>query len=98
MSQVTHPSVPLSAQIRAHRMVALAVLLALIATAAAVLVLAIANHASTSSAVDTPQSALRADGGPDESNVAAAVGSGRAPAPAASRPDESNVAAAISGN
>jgi hypothetical protein len=58
-----------------------------------VLVLVIDNGASTTSgSVTKPQAALRSDGGPDESAVAASVGS----RPSAG-PDESSIAASIGG-
>ncbi len=105
MSQITHPPIQLSAQLRAHRLIALAALLALLAAAAVVLVLAIGNGASTSSTVDQAGTSslapVVASRGPvpnpvtiaraDESAVAAAVGS----QPTAVRPDESAVAAAV---
>ena len=90
MSQVTQPKVHFGAQIRAHRMLALAALFALLATAGVVLAIALADNQSTSTVSDQPVSAVRSDGGPEESAVAASVGSR-----AASRPDESKVAAAI---
>ena len=104
MSQVTHPQVPLTGQVRAHRRAAIAGLLALLATVAVVLVLTIGGESSQS--VATPSSTTQISHpnesgiaaavgkqptGPSESNVAAAVG--KQP----SGPSESNVAAAISG-
>jgi hypothetical protein len=105
MSHVMHPHIPLSAQVRAHRLIALTALLALMATAAVVLVLALGGGSTADPvAAGGVQPALRVHGGPDESSVAAAVGSrpvaaspGSGPAPATARPDESAIAAAISG-
>ena len=94
MSQVTHPALSARSQLRAHWLAALSALLALLATAAVVLVLAIDGGSSqTSAAVEQSQPALRADGGPDESAVAASVGSRTS-----AGPSESSVAAAIGGS
>ena len=79
MSQVTHPTMPLSAQLKSHRLVALAGLLALLGAAAVALVLAIGDGPSTTSVAERPLSTARADGGPEESSVAVAVAS-RGPA------------------
>ena len=76
MSQVPH-TIPLKNQIRNHWIVAVSALLALLATAAVVLVLAI-DGGSTDASTPVAQSshpAARSDGGPDESAVAASVGS-----------------------
>jgi hypothetical protein len=97
MSQVSHTTIPLTDQIRNHWIVALSALLALLATIAVVLALAI-DGGSTSASVPVAQSsnqAARSDGGPDESRIAAAVGSPSESAPLATRPDESKVAASI---
>lgn len=95
MSQVTHPTHPklqFGAQLRAHRRLVLAALLALLATAGVVLALALSENQSTTTTVsDQPVPAVRGDGGPEETAVAASVGSR-----SAGRPDESKVAAAIS--
>ena len=91
MSHVVQPRLQVPRQLRKHRLVALAGLLALAATVAVVLVLAIADNRSTSSVADLPQQVTRTDGGPEESAVAAAIGS----QPTVSRPDESRIAAAI---
>jgi len=95
MSQVTNPTLSARNQLRAHWVVGLSALLALLATAAVVLVLAIDGGSSGigNSVVDSHQPALRVDGGLDETAIAAAVGS--QPAPSAG-PDESAVAASIS--
>jgi hypothetical protein len=91
MSHITHPLTSARSQLRAHWIVALSALLALLATTAVVLVLAIDGGSSTTSSVaDQPQPALRTDGGPDESAVAATVGS----QPSAG-PSESAIAASI---
>jgi hypothetical protein len=93
MSQLTHPGISVRQQLRSHWILALSALLALLATAAIVLVLAIDGGSSeTSTAIEQPQPALRADGGPDESAVAASVGSR-----ASAGPSESSVAATIGG-
>ena len=91
MSHVTHPKLPLTAQVRSHRLVVLAALLALAATIAVVLVFAITHNASETAGGDRAQPVTRTDGGPEESAVAAAVGS----QPTVVRPDESSIAAAI---
>jgi hypothetical protein len=77
----------------------LAALLALIATTAVVLVVAIGDGASDPGPVaQTAQPVVRWDGHPDESAVAAATQSrGYVPA-GAGRPDESRIAASIAGN
>lgn len=90
MSQLTHPKLQFGAQLRAHRLIALAALLALLATAAVVIALALGDSQSTSTVGDQPVAAARPGGGPEESAVAASVGSRSVP-----RPDESRVAAAI---
>jgi hypothetical protein len=76
MSQVTHPRIPLTEQVRSHRIVALAGLLAFAATVAVVLVLAIGGDSSGTQepAAQQAQPSVRADGGPEESSVAASVG------------------------
>jgi len=98
MSQVSHTAIPLSDQIRNHWIVALSALLALVATIAVVLALAI-DGGSTKASAPVAQSShqvARSDGGPDESKVAASIGSASdESAPSASRPDESKVAASI---
>lgn len=116
MSQVTQPSISLTTRVRSPRRTAwLAALLALVVVVAAVvLILALDGESSDNGARAgvQAQSALRPDGGPEETTVAAAVGSRPAPIPDESRiaaavgastpkvssgPDESRVAAAISG-
>jgi hypothetical protein len=115
MSQVTSHTTTLRSQVRDHRIVAMSALLALFATAAIVLVLAIDGGSSdTSPVAQRSQSALRSDGGPEESAVAASLQApktadiGAAARAAADgvpglttwngRPDESRTAAAIAGN
>jgi hypothetical protein len=93
MSNISHRT-PLTTQIGEHRRIALAGLLALLATIAVVLVLAIGDDSTSSSdATSLPAGSpvARADGGPEETGVAAAI----APKPAVTAPDESNVAAAV---
>ena len=91
MSQPTQ-SLPLRRQLSAHRVVAISALLALLATAAVLLVLAIDGGSShTGSPVAHRfQPAARSDGGPEESAVAASVGS-----PTSAGPDENRTAVAI---
>src|SRR3954447_21105774 len=100
MSQVTHPTFSTRSQLRAHKVAALSALIALLATAAIVLVLAIDGGSSGTgtSAAERTQPALRGDGGPDESAVAASI-SRVAPVPQykTGGPDESAVASAVSG-
>jgi hypothetical protein len=94
MSQVTHPRFPVSQQVRAHKAAVIALLLALGATIAVVLVLAIDNSGVTAEPVAPgAQQSLRPDGGPEESGVAASV----SPPAAPTGPDESHTAASISG-
>jgi len=72
MSQVTSPTTTLRSQVRAHRIVGVSALVALLATAAIVLVLALDGGTSDeSSAAQSAQPALRTDGGLEESAVAA---------------------------
>jgi hypothetical protein len=100
MSQVTHSPIPLRTQLRSHWIVAVSALLALLATAAVVLVLVLDNESRDTggSVAQSSHSALRSDGGPDESSVAASVGS----APKAEVPEssayvsESRIAASLS--
>ena len=105
MSHATHPKPELSPHVRSYRPVVLAALLALIAMIAVLVVLAIADDQSTSSVFERPEQAVRADGGPEETAVAARIGAAlrggsamRVTAgsqPAVARPDESAIAAAI---
>ena len=94
MSQVGHAPLATRSQLRAHRVAALSALIALLATAAVVLVLAIDGGSSgTGTSVGARQQpALRVDGGPDEAAVAATVGSQAAPS---AGPDEAAVAATV---
>lgn len=91
MSHLSYPNAPLSERIRAHRLLTLATLLALLATAAIVLAIAIDQNPSTTSTVDRHQAAIRADGGPEETGVAAAI----AEQAIVAAPDESEIASAI---
>ena len=95
MSQFTQPRITIGQHVRAHRAAVLAALLALAATVALVLVLAIGQESGTATESVAPgaQEALRPDGGPEESGVAASVGSRSS----STGPDESRTAAAISG-
>jgi hypothetical protein len=81
MSQVTQPKVQFGATIRAHRMLVLAALLALLATAAVVLALVLTDTQSMSPVSDQPASAVRGDGGPEENATAATLGRGSAVPP-----------------
>jgi hypothetical protein len=75
MSQVTPSTTSVRSQLRAHWIVGISAVLALLATAAVVLVLAIDNGSSgTSSVAQKSQPAVPTDGGPDESAVATFVG------------------------
>ena len=112
MSQFSHPTVPVRSQIQAHKVAWIAALLAMVATATIALVLAIDGGSSTSSVAEQSQPAVRSDGGPNESSVAASVGSRPSTGPSESRiaasvggagavrptggPDESSVAASLS--
>jgi hypothetical protein len=95
MSQAT-PSIPLRDQLAAHRAVAVTALLALLATVAIVLVLAIDGGSTpTPSAVaESSEPQHLPNGRPDESATAAAISPPSEPAQAG-RPDESGIAAAI---
>ena len=74
MSHVGHPTLSTRSQLRAHWIVALSALVALIAATAVVLVLMIDDGASTaSSRTAAPQAAVRSDGGPNESAVASSI-------------------------
>jgi hypothetical protein len=91
MSQATQPTISLQDQIRAHWVVAVSALIALLAAAAVSLVLAIDSTPSQTSAPATGhQAALRSDGGIEESAVAASIG-----AQPTAGPDEARVASAI---
>lgn len=91
MSHVGHPTLSTKSQLRAHWIVALSALVALIAATAVVLVLMIDDGASTtSSRTAAPQAAVRSDGGPNESAVASSI----APRPTQS-PDEAARAALV---
>ena len=101
MSQLTHPTIARPKHGRARRAVLLGALLSATAVAVVVLILALAAGTSSQDAVPASMQAqpgVRADGGPDEGTVAAAIGSrnvSRPGATAGARPDESAVAAAI---
>ena len=115
MPQVAHPTSFTRTEIRSHRNAVIAALLALLATAAVVALIATndgSSDSATGSIAERSQPAVRADGGPSESTISAAVGSkpsvgpsesGVAAAVAAGSPtssdgpDESATASAISG-
>jgi hypothetical protein len=93
MSHAGHPTLSSRSQLRAHWIAAVSALVALLAAAAVTLILVVDNGASSAtSSVANPQPALRSDGGPNESAVAASI----APRPVAS-PDESTIAASVGG-
>ena len=106
MSQATHPTLSTGSPLRAHRVAALSALLALVATAAVVLVLTIDGGSSgvvsehQQPVGGLPETAVAASiapqpsAGPDESNIAASIGG---PKMLPSGPDESAVAASIAG-
>ena len=73
---LSHALAPVGGQLRAHRLIALGALVALMATTAVVLVLAIGANPSTDPSADRSQPALRADGGPEETGVAATIAPG----------------------
>ena len=82
MSQVTYPKVQVA--VRHHWVLVLSALLALAATIAVVLVISIGSESTGAQAISEPVS------GPNESNVAAAVGARPSPAP-----DESSIASSV---
>ena len=92
MSQVSQPGMSFPVAVRPRRAVWLTALVALAAAAAVVLILALDGGSSSESASVSAkdQPVLRADQGPEETSVAAAVGS-----PAAAGPDESRIAASV---
>ena len=91
MSQATQSTVSLESQVRAHWIVAISALLALLAAIAVTLVLAIDGASpGTTASVAEQQPALRSDGGLEESAVAASLA-----ARPSTAPDESRVAASI---
>lgn len=110
MSQVTQPNVPLSGHTRSSRGIVLGALLALAVLAAIALVITLSGtSADRPSPVGVQaQPGVRADIGPDESVIAAAIGRatrvpnagsatsrGASTALSTQRPDESRIAAAI---
>ena len=94
MSQVTHPRISLPTRVRTGRTVLLGALLALAASAAVVLILALGNESPDTAAPVSARAepSLRSDGGPEETSVAAAVGQR-----AAIGPNEAGIAASIGG-
>jgi hypothetical protein len=81
-----------TAPTRSHHMIVFAALLAFLATAAVVLAVAVGNNTADSRLTDQPVSAVRGDGGPEETAAAAVVGGQTSVV----RPDESSIAAAVS--
>ncbi len=94
MSQLSHPGISLPVHV-SRRFVVLGAMLALVATAAVVLILAIGNDSSTDGTAADAQNrpGLRPGGGPEESGVAASVGS----RPSAG-PSESATASSLAGS
>jgi hypothetical protein len=91
MSHVAQPTLSTRSQLRAHWVVAVSALAALLAAVAVVLVLVIDDGASTATSRNAaPQAAIRSDGGPNESAVAASVGTRSSPVP-----DEAAIAASV---
>jgi len=93
-----HPAVVLRSAYKQLRALLAIAMIAVVGLTAAVVILATNEDRDTSASLATPVAATaqatpaqRADGGPDESNVATAVGS----QPTTVGPDESNTAAAI---
>ena len=93
-----HPAVVLRSHYQQLRRLLAVAMIAVVGLTAAVVILAIeddgpssASLASPVGAPGQPAPAQRADGGPEEGNVAATIGS----QPTAAGPDESNIAAVI---
>ena len=91
-----HPAVVLRSRYRQLRMLLAVAMIAVVGLTAAVVVLAIENDGGTtlssaSQVSATSASAIRSDGGPEESAVAATLG----PQPTAAHPDETRTAAAV---
>lgn len=91
-----HPAVVLRSHYRQLRALLAIAMIAVVGLTAAVVILATNDDGPTSASIASPvaasaTSAQRADGGPEESNVATAVGS----QPTALGPNESKTAAAI---
>jgi hypothetical protein len=95
MSHVMHTRLRPAGWVRAHGLVKLAALLALVATAAITLVLALGGNNSTSPVSANPAPA--ASSGPDEARIGAAIGSARE-RPSTGGPDEAAVAGAVAGD
>jgi hypothetical protein len=101
MSQATvstqHPAVVLRSRYQQLRALLAVAMIAVVGLSAAVVILAIDNDGATSfgsaSQVSTPSqaTAIRSDGGPEESALAATLGS----RPTAAHPDESKTAVAV---
>lgn len=98
-----HPAVVLRSHYQQLRALLAIAMIAVVGLTTAVVILASDDgptSASLARPVDAPAqatSAQRTDGGPEETNVAAAVGSRSEPSPDPGRPDESSLAAAVSG-
>jgi hypothetical protein len=91
MSQATTPTLSARSPLRAHWLAALSALVALLATAAVVLVLTI--DGGSSGIAGSVSEHHQPVGGLPETAVAAAIGT----QPATGGPDESAIAAAVSG-
>ena len=85
----TVPTVSSTPRLGTSLNVLLAALLSLLAMGAVTLVLAGSDNSSTESVTSQAASAVRSDGGPDETGVAAAVSSRSV------TPDESRIASAV---
>ena len=92
MSQLAHSTIPV-VRTRSRRAVLLGALTAALAAVALAFALAAGSSDNVVAVTDQSQPALRADGGAEESAVAASVSS-RPVAP----PDESRIAASIAGS
>jgi hypothetical protein len=91
MSQVSYTRTPVGAQVRARSLIAMTAALAVIAAIAVLFALVVSGSPSVNQTADRTHSTERADGGPEETGVAAAIAAEPIPA----RPDESTTAAAI---
>jgi hypothetical protein len=95
-----HPAVVLRSHYVHLRALLAVAMVAVVGLTVAVVILATHDEAAGTASIATPvnqaasEPAQRADGGPEESNVAAAVGT----EPTVASPDESKIAAAIGSN
>lgn len=96
MSHVMHTRLRPAGWVRAHRLVTLAALLTLVATAAITLVLALGGSSSTSPVSANPAPESSTHSGPDEARIGAAIGSARERS-STGGPDEAAVAGVVAG-